>query len=347
MKSVFIQDLAVGSSIESVFALESGELLPFRRKPGRYLKLFLSDRTGTISATLWDNAEDTFKRIADSNFVKIIGKALTYKNELTINIDSIEPVDTDDVDLDDFLPSALKDIGKMLLYLKSVINSIKEPHLKELLDLFWDDDEFLKDFAKAPAAKKYHQPYLGGLLEHTTNILHLVSAVCSNYPEADRDLLNTGVILHDIGKIKEYQYDTSIDMADEGRFLGHIILSIQMIDEKISEIDDFPEELRLKLMHMIASHHGHYEWQSPKIPKYLEACLLHHMDLLDGEAFKFTNVDKDSTGNWTCGHGQKHWADWFIRRLSRMRKKQRRMTLFHCLHIRNIYLYKCEIGGDR
>lgn len=118
--------------------------------------------------------------------------------------------------------------------------------------------------------------------------------VCSISPEADKDLLNTGVILHDIGKIKEYQYDTNIDVADEGRFLGHIILGIEMVNKKIAEIDDFPEELRLKLLHMIASHHGRYEWQSPKIPVFLEACLLHHLDLLDGEAYKFINVNKDS-----------------------------------------------------
>jgi 3'-5' exoribonuclease len=135
-----------------------------------------------------------------------------------------------------------------------------------------------------------------------------VPAVCSIYPEADEDLLNTGVILHDIGKIKEYQYDTSIDMADEGRFLGHIILGIEMVNEKLSEIDSFPEELRLKLLHMIASHHGHYEWQSPKIPKFLEACLLHYLDLLDGEAYKFINVNKDSTNNWTWSKTLSRWV---------------------------------------
>jgi 3'-5' exoribonuclease len=136
----------------------------------------------------------------------------------------------------------------------------------------------------------------------------LVPAVCSNYPEVDKDLLNTGVILHDIGKIKEYQYDVRIDMADEGRFLGHIILGIEMVNEKITEIDNFPEELRLKLLHMIASHHGHYEWQSPKIPKFLEACLLHHLDLLDGEAYKFINVNKDSTNNWTWSKTLNRWV---------------------------------------
>ena len=294
MKPIFVQDLVAGSTIESVFALVAGELLPFRNKQGKYLRLTISDKTGTIIATVWDNAEDAYKQIADSKFVWIAGTTSTYNGKLTINVDSVEPVDTEEVDLDDFLPTTSKNIDEMVNILASVIKGIENPYLKELLEVFCDDDGFVNAFIKAPAAKMYHQPYLGGLLEHTTNILRLVPAVCSIYPEADKDLLNTGVILHDIGKIKEYQYDTNIDVADEGRFLGHIILGIEMVNKKIAEIDDFPEELRLKLLHMIASHHGRYEWQSPKIPVFLEACLLHHLDLLDGEAYKFINVNKDS-----------------------------------------------------
>ncbi len=308
MKSVYVQDLDNNVSIDDVFALDSGQLLPFNNKPGNYLRLTISDKTGIITATLWDNAEDAYNQIADSKFVKIAGKTRIYKGTLTINVNTVEPVDTEEVDLDDFLPTTSKDIDEMITFLESVIDGIENPNLKELLDVFCNDDDFANDFIKAPAAKMYHQPYLGGLLEHTTNILHLVPAVCSNYPEVDKDLLNTGVILHDIGKIKEYQYDVRIDMADEGRFLGHIILGIEMVNEKISEIDNFPEELRLKLLHMIASHHGHYEWQSPKIPKLLEACLLHHLDLMDGEAYKFINVNKDSTNNWTWSKTLGRWV---------------------------------------
>ena len=161
MKSVYVQDLDNNFPIEDVFALNSGELLPFNRKPGKYLRLTISDKTGTITATLWDNAEDAYNQIADSKFVKIAGTTRTYNGKLTINVNYIEPVDTDDVDLDDFLPTTSKDIDEMITFLEFVIDSIEDPNLKELLDVFCNDDDIVNDFIKAPAAKIIHQPYLG------------------------------------------------------------------------------------------------------------------------------------------------------------------------------------------
>ena len=153
MKSVYVQDLDNNFPIDDVFSLDSGELLPFNRKPGNYLRLTISDKTGTITATLWDNAEDAYNQIADSKFVKIAGKTSTYKGKLTINVNSVEPVETEEVDLDDFLPTTSKDIAEMITFLESVIDGIGDPNLKELLDMFLDDDEFMTILLKPQLLK--------------------------------------------------------------------------------------------------------------------------------------------------------------------------------------------------
>ncbi|MDD4804599.1 MAG: HD domain-containing protein [Candidatus Pacebacteria bacterium] len=306
MKSLYVQDISNNSLIEEVFALDSGELLPFRNKPGRFLKLVMSDKTGTISAILWDDAEDVYNQIVESDFIKIAGRANTYKDTLTITAEHIKSVDIKDVDISDFLPVTSKNIDEMLEIIRATINNVDNSHLRKLLNNFWTDDKFRTAFAKAPAARGNHHAYIGGLLEHTTNMLNLVPALCANYP-VDKDLLCAGTLLHDIGKIKEYQCITSIDTTDEGRLLGHIVIGIQMIEEKILEIDDFPKELRLKLLHMITSHHGHYEWQSPKKPKFLEACLLHHIDLVDARVCGYLNTE-ESTDDWVYSKSLDQWV---------------------------------------
>ncbi len=182
----------------------------------------------------------------------------------------------------------------MMQKIIAVIKGIKDENLKALLKSFFRDKKWVRSFGTAPAAKKHHQPYIGGLLEHTYNMVRMVPALAEVYP-VDIDLMYTGVILHDIGKIHEYNYEVKIDFSDAGRFLGHIIIGIEEVDKKIAEIPGFPEELRLKLLHMIASHHGKAEWGSPQPPVFLEACLLHHLDLIDSEAFHFVAQDSDSS----------------------------------------------------
>jgi 3'-5' exoribonuclease len=299
-KTSFIKDLAENVSIEDVFALDGMELLPFREKPGIFLKMRLTDRTGEVSAFVWDNAEDVRLQIARSDFVKVSGIARIYRDKFSINVTTASCVDGDMVDRNDFLPCTPKDRHSLLDELQSHAEEINNHHLRNLLGVFFDDAEWIREFSNAPAAKRMHQAYLGGLLEHTVNMIHLVPAVCSNYPQIDRDLLLTGVILHDIGKIEEYEYFRRITFSNQGNFLGHIILGIEIVSKAIDSLEDFPDELKLRLLHMIASHHGRYEWQSPEIPKTAEAVLLHQLDLLDAEAYKIVAA--------TCGKDDRGWS---------------------------------------
>lgn len=220
---------------------------------------------------------------------------------MELNVKNINPVGANLVKKSDFLQETPKDQKKMYREIVSIIKSISNTHLKALLKAFFQDKKWRRCFVTAPAAKQNHQAYIGGLLEHTYNMVRLVPALAKVYP-INIDLLYTGVILHDIGKIQEYLYDYKIDISSPGRFLGHIVIGIGEVERKIAEIPDFPEELRLKLLHMIASHHGSYEWQSPRLPAFLEACLLHHLDLLDSQAFHFVSLNNNSESKWQWCH---------------------------------------------
>jgi len=184
-KTSFIKDLTENVSIEDVFALESMELIPFREKPGRYLRMRLADRTGEVSAFVWDNAEDVREQIAHSDFVKVSGITRIYRDKLSITVTMVSCMDGNMVDPNDFLPCTQKDRQFLLEELRSHVEKIKNHHLRSLLGVFLDDTGWVREFSNAPAAKRMHQAYLGGLLEHTVNMLHLVPAVCSNYPQVE------------------------------------------------------------------------------------------------------------------------------------------------------------------
>ena len=307
-KTSFIQDCAEDVSVDEVFALEGMELIPFREKPGRFLRMRLADRTGEIHAIVWDNAEDVRQDIAHSSFVRICGITHIYRERLSITVNSVSCVDRDVIDPNDFLPCTQKDRDSLLEEIYSCVEEISNRDLRDLLDVFLNDEEWVRKFSGAPAAKRMHQAYVGGLMEHTVNMLHLVPAVCENYPQADRDILAAGVILHDIGKIEEYEYDCRIDVSSQGHFLGHIVLGIEMVSRAIDSQEGFPEELKLRLLHMIASHHGRYEWQSPKMPKTIEAVLLHHIDLLDGEAYKIVAETSGRESGWSWSRLLERWV---------------------------------------
>ncbi|HHY59264.1 MAG TPA: CRISPR-associated endonuclease Cas3'', partial [Clostridia bacterium] len=182
--------------------------------------------------------------------------------------------------------------------LQQKIAGIANPHLQSLVRQIFGDETLAEQFRRAPAAKAHHQAYLGGLLEHTLNVVKLAEQIAAAYEGVDRDLLLTGALLHDIGKIYEYRYDVFIDYTDAGRLLGHIVIGAGLVQERLRDLPDFPETLKLKVLHMIVSHHGRYEWQSPKRPKFLEAAILHQADYLDAEVDKFlqarNNYPQDS-----------------------------------------------------
>ena len=200
-------------------------------------------------------------------------------------IHSLRKCDPSEYDFRDFIPTSKRDLDKLMKEVQEYIGSIQEPHLKMLLDKFFSDPLFVEDFKISPSAVIHHHNYLGGHIEHTLGVIKLCNAISGYYPDLDRDLLITAAILHDIGKIGGYSYkdSASIDQTDEGRFIGHLVMSDRMVREKINEIDEFPQELLLKLSHMILSHHAFAEWGSPKRIRTAEAAALHFADQMDAQ----------------------------------------------------------------
>lgn len=307
MQKKFVAELEIGQPVYNVFQVRRKELLPFKEKPGKFLSLSLGDKTGEIDAKLWDNAEDEAAGLNIADFVLVKGVVTTYNQRPQITLETVKKVNVKPADLVYFLPTSPRDVAEMWEELQQKIAQVANPHLQNLLRQVFADETLAEQFRRAPAAKSHHQAYLGGLLEHTLNVMRLAEQIAAAYEGIDRDLLLTGALLHDIGKIYEYRYDLFIDYTDAGRLLGHIVMGANLVQDLIRSLPDFPETLKLKVLHMIVSHHGRYEWQSPKRPKFLEAAILHQADYLDAEVDKFLQAKHN--------YSQESWP--YIRTLER------------------------------
>ena len=233
------------------------------------------------------------------------GKAASFQEHLQLNITHIERVDEEAILLSDFFPMAERDIDEMLQSLIEISQQIKNPNLSQLLRLFWEDGPFLERFKMAPASKWLHHTYLGGLLEHTLSLTQLVLKNVSHYKGLNVDLLVTASILHDLGKIDELSYQRSFDYSDEGRLLGHIVLGIERVEDKIRQLPDFPKDLSTLLKHLLLSHHGQYSWGSPKRPMTLEAVMLHYLDNMDAKINgiqQFLRREVPEGSRWSAYH---------------------------------------------
>jgi 3'-5' exoribonuclease len=218
----------------------------------------------------------------------------------------ISPVEAEKTDLADFLPHTEQDISKLLDRLRTIMK-LKNHHLKALVECFLMDDAFVRAFCRVPAGVKNHHAYVGGLLEHVVHMLEVADRILPLYPELDRDLLLLGVFLHDIGKTRELAYDRAFSYTDEGQLVGHITIGVELLNEKVQAVPDltgepFPKELLLRLKHMILSHHGTYEYGSPRLPMTPEAIALHHLDNLDAKVHSFARDirdDRNQASAWT------------------------------------------------
>ena len=270
------------------------------KKGDPFLVITLSDRTGEIEAKVWERVEEFTPLFKEGDVLEVQGHASSYRNQLQITLSTLRTV-TEMYDPSVFLEVTQKDITKMAGSLREVLKAIKHSRIRALVESFLADRQFMGLFKQAPAAKNFHHSYIGGLLEHTLSVCEMTRMVLSHYPELDADLLLAGAFLHDIGKVKELRWDGLIDYTDEGRLIGHLTLGVTMIDERLASVGDFPEEIGLRLKHLILSHHGEYEFGSPKRPKFLEAFALHLIDDLDAKINglgRFMEKDKQE-GNWT------------------------------------------------
>jgi 3'-5' exoribonuclease len=248
-----------------------------------YSKLKLIDRSGEMEGRIWTFVETFTESFEKDDFVHVKGKALSFQEHLQLNITQIERIEEDAVILSDFFPMAERDIDEMLQSVIQISKQVENQHLNQLLSLFWEDLPFLERFKMAPASKSLHHTYLGGLLEHTLSLTQLVLKIVSHYSGLNLDLLITGSILHDLGKVDELSYHRSFDYSDEGRLLGHIILGIERVEDKIRQLPNFPRDLSMLIKHLLLSHHGQYSWGSPKRPMTLEAVMLHYLDDMDAK----------------------------------------------------------------
>ena len=303
MKKKYIKEIKPGKSVDDIFLLAEKQLA--QKKDGnKYLNVTLADKTGRIKGVIWDNVEQILSEIANADFVNIKASVNEYKGKLQLVIKKMTAVEVNPDAMSDFLPSTTRDVERMFEHLVSLTLKMKQEYLKRLLTLFWDDQDFVVKFKSAPAAKKMHHAYIGGLLEHTLSMALLAGKIGGHYKDINQELLLTGVILHDIGKVDEFEYKTKIDYSDEGRLLNHIVIGVQMVTEKIKEVPDFPEDQALLLKHLIISHHGIREFGSPEPPKTIEAVLLNFIDEIDSRVQSIRDffAVEDPNAKWTSYH---------------------------------------------
>ena len=303
MKNQFIIDIKAGDSIDDIFVL-SEKNLSQKKDGNNFLNVSLSDKTGTLKGVVWDNVDQITAGVTSGDFVYIKGNVNEYKGALQLVIKTMEAFSADDIDPADFLPMTRRNIEDMFERLLKVTASIETLYFRQLIQAFLNDENFVREFKIAPAAKKMHHAYIGGLLEHTLSMASLADKIAGHYSGIDRDLLIAGAILHDIGKTREFEYQYRIDYSDQGRLLNHIVIGIEMIDEKLTGIKEFPEDQMVLLKHMIVSHHGTREFGSPEPPKTIEAVILNYIDEIDSKinGIREFMAKEDPNEPWTSYH---------------------------------------------
>ena len=296
---IWVKDITEQNTIRGLY-LAKEKRMGVTRNNRPFISLILSDRTGEIEARIWEGAEEISQRFQEGDVVEIKGDADSYKGQIQIRVSGLR-MPEGEVDSDIFLESAPVDVSDLMQGLKKVLSAVDNRHLKSLIDGFLGDQTFLSHFKKAPAAKSFHHNYTGGLLEHTLSVCRMAQKVAEHYTALDRDLLVTGAFLHDIGKTRELTYGLQVEYTGEGRLVGHLVEGVSMLDQKINELKKFPKELADGLRHMILSHHGEYEFGSPKRPKFLEAYALHLVDDLDAKMNGLKRfMERDGReGEWT------------------------------------------------
>lgn len=301
MKKQYVVDLKVGKPVDSVFVV-SKKIVKQKKNGEDYCLVTLQDKGGDLQGIMWT---EVFKRMEDfqeGDFVAVKGQVNEYNKTKQLVIDYLVKVkDESNIEYSDFIKTTKKNISGMLSELKNIIGGIENPYLKKLLNLFFQDEVFIKEFCHGTAAMKYHHAYRGGLLEHTLSVTRVCSLIAENYNNINKDLLVGGAILHDIGKIKEYDVGVIITVSDQGKLLGHISMGYSWIMDKIRSLERFPKDLAERLLHIILSHHGYKEFGSPVQPKILEAFVVHHVDYLDADVAGYNLLleESDEEVDWS------------------------------------------------
>ena len=305
MKSQYVSGFQEGQVVNSLFLVRDKEIRTSARTGKSWLELDLTDRTGSVSAILWDNFAGIASKFERDDVIQIRGRVTIFNGQKQVTLEQIIPVVERDYELADFLPHTKYDIEKLYADLRAAIGGMTNPWLKQLLSSVVEDPAIMPRLKRAPAAMTMHHAYLGGLLEHMVSLIGLSRAVAAHYPELDADLLLAGVVLHDVGKIDELRYGRGIDYSTQGRLLGHIMMGAGLVRDKIRAIPEFPPALAVLVEHLILSHHGSHEFGSPSLPQTREAIALHFLDDVDS---KMAGMRATLESAAEAG-GQSEWTD--------------------------------------
>lgn len=307
MPHTFVKDLSDGVNVNEVFLLADKQLRA-NRNADMYLLATLRDKTGVVNGLMWNVVESKMQHISTGDMVHVKGKVQLYQGGLQMIINFIDLAPESSYDAEDFQVEPQANVGVLLERLKELMASIKSPKLLALATCFMEDKAMVDDLCSAPAGVKAHHAYQGGLIEHVVSMCEVAERLCDHYPKLNRDLLLLGVLMHDLGKVRELSWDPTLTYTDEGQLLGHMNIAIEILNEKLMMVraelggETLDEEDILRLKHMILSHHGQLEFGSPRLPMTPEAIVLHYIDNIDAKLHEFTrsiedDMNKDSA--WT------------------------------------------------
>jgi 3'-5' exoribonuclease len=309
MKDFFIADAAKfdNAVVTTYFALSSLSVRDKKAGNGQYLALTLSDKTGTMEARMWEEFASAVSTCAEGCYVKVQGQVAKYQGKYQITLTKMRLAANSEIETADFVPTTKFDIVEMWTELRGYVDAFENAELRRLVFAFLDDEAIGAAYREAPAAKVLHHAWIGGLLEHVLTLVRVCLATAPFYPEVDKDLLVTGAILHDIGKIRELSWGTTFSYTLEGQMIGHISIAQGMLREKVGTLPGFPDRLRVLVEHMILSHHGKYEFGSPKLPMTPEAILLSALDDVEAKMQAMRNeFGRDAAAGKTGGE----MTDW-------------------------------------
>jgi 3'-5' exoribonuclease len=293
----YINQFGTQETIRDVF-VANGKQLRTNRNGNLYLQVELSDRTGSIAGRMWNANETLYKTFENGDYVRVEGATQIYQGAVQLIITRLGKVDPGEVDAEDFIPQPDEKADKLCARLSEMLRGMDDPGLKNLAECFLLDETFMAKLMMAPAGTKNHHAYHGGLLAHIVGLMEMVLRIAPCYPQIDRDLLLMGAFLHDLGKVDELSYQHGLAYTDEGQLIGHLVMAIGMLDAKAAEAEKLsgeaiPQETMLRLKHMIISHHGEYEFGSPKLPMTIEAIALYCLDNLDAKINSFHQLMKE------------------------------------------------------
>ena len=309
MSRRFAKELGDGEVVDQVF-LASEKQLRTNRNGNLYLQVRLSDKTGSLTAMLWNANQKHYDGFDNGDFIRVKGNAQLFNGGMQVLVKEIDKSSESAIDPADFVTLSTGDVENMVGRVAELLRGMRNVNLRNLAECFLVDEQFMLGFRSAPAGIKNHHAYQGGLLEHVLSLMELVTIVAPRYPGVDADVLLMGAFMHDMGKIRELTYQPDLGYSDVGQLIGHLVLGVTMLDEMIVETEKqsgepFPVELANHLRHLIVSHHGEYEFGSPKLPMTLEAIALHMLDNLDAKLHSYQQLieeDVNKSSSWTVYH---------------------------------------------